>query len=760
MIKQEIKSFVMNYSNELAGLKCIVPCSMYSTLTDNGIIGNPYKERNARELERYAQREVTFVAKFRVDATILAKQNVDLHISMLDTLATVRLNGHKIADVSDFYLTYDFAVKNVLMVGENTLEIEIYPATSVALRKPRYMWGTHFSPRLPDMGIYGEVSLIAYDKGYINNVKINQEHNGESVNLHIELDTVGDTNGRYAVATLESPGGKVYFGAFNNNKSVINITSPNLWWPCDMGSQNLYRLSVNLYSDSEIIDAKEVKIGLRSLTYENGVNTVNGTPCFLRGVTYVPSDSVVPFADKKRIRRILESIAEANCNVVRVSALGYYMPDYFYDYCDELGLLVWQDITVIGNVADGVNEEQIRREIRENVSRISHHPSLALVVGAVDAERICLPNEERDNHSLLDLYQSFYDSTVRDFVKDVGVEYSVAMPDAFKDGYCSDTSLSYSADSHSIVALPDIKTLREITNNENINVLSPVIESHQLAMTNNLSFIAHCFARYLYPISLDALIYATQQSAAEEIKLLVDAARRQGGKRGLLTAQANDAWYGISQSTVDYFGRWKAGNYMLKREFAPVLAIAEQRGKEIAFIISNETSDRLSLTLHFAVIDNRNIPLLTDNLSVTVEPSATSEVLKKDLSDVFLDDEDECYLMFYVAEENNILSKSTLMFTKQGENAPVNQKSFKLIKPSIECNIIGNGRDYTLTYKANVYVKNLELAFENTDAVFEDNFFDVTDTQSHRLRIKTEEATTSAKLMSELIVRSAYDVGR
>ena len=199
---------------------------------------------------------------------------------------------------------------------------------------------------------------------------------------------------------------------------------------------------------------------------------------------------------------------------------------------------------------------------------------------------------------------------------------------------------------------------------------------------------------------------------------------------------------------------------MLKREFAPVLAIAEQRGKEIAFIVSNETSDRLSLTLHYAVIDNRNIPLLTDNLPVTVEPSATSEVLKKDLSDVFLDDEDECYLMFYVAEENNILSKSTLMFTKQGENAPVNQKSFKLIKPNIECNIIGNGRDYTLTYKADVYVKNLELAFENTDAVFEDNFFDVTDTQSHRLRIKTEEATTSAKLMSELIVRSAYDVGR
>ena len=765
MLKQEIKSFVMNYSNEIGSLQCTVPCSMYSTLTSHGIIADPYKERNAVELAQYAERGVTFVAHFRVDGAILSRANVDLHISMLDTLGKIRLNGHEIGRTADFYLTYDFNVKGLLYNGENTLEIEIAPTIDPFSRKPRYMYGTQFSPRLLDMGIYGEVSLIAYDRGYINNLKITQEHSGDSVGLSIELDTVGDINGKYAVATLESPGGKVYFGAFNGGKALINITSPNLWWPRGMGTQYLYRLSVNLYSDSEIIDTKELKLGLRSFAYgkgENGNDTlsVNGISYFSRGATFVPADSIVPLTDKRRVRDILESIAATNCNTVRVSALGYYMPDYFYDYCDELGLVVWQDIAALGNIADGTDEKTVEKEIRQNVSRICPHACFALLVGAIDEERICLPYAEMDNHSFVELYHSFYDGTVREFVRDLGVDYVVASPDEYRDGYCSNTSLCDVADGMAVVALPDVKTLNEISNGENINVLSPVMESHQLARMDNLSFIAHTFNRYLYPTTTETLVYATQQSAAEEIRLLVNKTRRKNDKCGVLISQANDSWYGISQSTIDYFGRWKAGNYMLKREFAPVIAIAEQVGSDVEFYVSNETHESINGTLYYAVIDNRNIPLFTESVPISVECFTTKAVLKKNLSEVFLGNEDECYLLFYIAKGSNILSKSTLMFTKRGETIPVNQKSFKLLKPNVECNILGNDRDFTLTYQADVYVKNMEISFEGTDCIFEDNFFDVTDTFSHRIRFKTSRPTTAQALMRELKIRSAYDVGR
>lgn len=765
MIKQEIKSFVMTYSNEQKSLECSVPFSLYSTLANNGAIANPYKEKNVQKLARYAERGVTFVSRFYVDGCILAKENVDLRISMLDTMAKIRVNGREIATVSDFYLTYSYSVKNILVVGENTLELEFSPVPSAPCRKPRYMYGTQFSPRLLDMGVYGEIALLAYDKGYISNVRLKQEHTDDKVALCVELDTVGDITGGYAVATLESPGGKVYFGAFNKGRAVINVTSPNLWWPAGMGTQNLYRLSVNLYADSDIIDTREVKIGLRDFVYGSGEGgsktlSINGISYFSRGSTFVPADSVVPFTDKKRVRGILESMVSANCNTVRVSALGYYMPDYFYDYCDELGLVVWQDVAVIGNIADGVDEDRICREIKENILRISRHPCLALVVGAIDEERICLPFTEMDNHSFVELYHSFYDNTVRGFVKDLGVEYSVALPDSFRDGYCSNTSLCDVTDSMSIVSLPDVKTLNEIGDDENINVLSPIMEAHQLARMDNLSFIAHSFNRYLYPTTNETLVYATQQSAAEEIRALVNAARRKNSKCGVLTSQVNDSWYGISQSTVDYFGRWKAGNYMLKREFAPILAIAEQKENDITFYVSNETHEQICGTLHYAVIDNRNIPLLTGDIDVNVERFTTKEVLKKDLSNVFSGNEDECYLLVYVVNGSNILSKSTLMFTKSGETSPVNQKSFKLIKPNIECTIIGSDRDFTLTYKADVYVKNMELSFESADCVFEDNFFDVTDTYSHRVRFRTFEPTSAARLTGELKIKSSYDIGR
>ncbi len=764
MIKQEIKSFIMNYSNELSALECAIPCSMYSTLANHGIIANPYEEKNAMDFADCSEHGVSFISRFRVDESILLKANIDLRISMLDTVAKITLNGQRIAEVSNFHLTHNFNVKNMLVKGENTLEVEILPPSPKNCRKPRYMYGTQFSPRLLDMGIYGEVALVAYDQGYIESIRLQQEHSDDAVKLSIELDTVGNTKGKYAVATLESPGGKVYFGAFHNGKSVINVTSPNLWWPAGMGSQSLYRLSVNLYSDSDIIDTKEIKVGLRALSIDNGEKeenvSINGTPYFSKGVTFVPTDSIVPYADKQRVRKILESVADANCNTVRVSALGYYMPDYFYDYCDELGLMVWQDVMVLSNITDGVNSEEIEREIKENISRLSYHACFARVVGAVDVERACLPHSELDNHSFIELYESYYDDTVRCLVEGMDVQYSIALPKTVRDGYCSNTSLCDVADSMALVSIPDVKTLREISKSDNINLLSPVMEAHQLARTDNLSFIVHSFNKYLYPTTLDTLVYVTQQSAAEEIKNLIEKARISNNKRALFMSQANDTWYGISQSVVDYFGRWKASSYMLKREFSPILAIAEQIDNDIVFYVSNDTDSAIDATLRYSVIDNRNVPVLTDNMPIKVGAFATVEVLRKDLSKTFLKYEDECYLSFEVVENSNVLSKSTLLFTKCGEKTAVNQKSFKLLKPSIECNITGTGCEYTLTYKADVYVKNLEFSFKDTDCIFEDNFFDVTDTYSHRLRFKTAKSTTMAKLSRELKIQSAYDVGR
>ena len=764
MIKQQIKSFTMNYSDESTSFKCSVPCSVYSTLADNGVIGHPYEIKDISELSGYTTRAVTFVSTFRVDECVFVKANIDLCISMLDTVAKIRLNGRKIADVSNCYLTYNFNVKNILNSGENTLEIEILPPTA-SCRKPRYMYGTQFSPRLLDMGIYGEVSLVAYDSGYINNIVVKQEHKDESVKLCIEVDTVGDIRGKYAVATVESPGGKVYFGALNNGKGYIDITAPNLWWPRGMGPQNLYRVSVNLYSDSEIVDTKEVKVGLKAVSCETSESgkiamRFNGEPYFACGATVVPADSVIPFSSSERVRKILKSVADANCNTVRVSALGYYMPDYFYNYCDELGLVVWQDLMVVGNIADGIDEAGISREIKENVLRLSHHACVALVVGAIDEERRCLPPSEMDNHSFIDLYHAFYDNIARKIVKEFEIEYSIALPDSFRDGYCSDNSLAYVADGMSIVSLPDKKTLGAIDKSENINMLSPVLEAHQLSRADNLTFIMHSLNKYLYPMTVDTLIYATQQSAAEEIKQIVCKARRDNYKCGVFISRANDSWYGISQSTVDYFGRWKAGNYMLKRELSPVLVMAEEVDGEIVFSVSNNTSEDFSATLHYAVVDNRNIPIFAETIQVSIGEFKVQEVLRKNLASIYSGREDECYSLFYLLKNDNIVSKSTLMFTKRGEKTPVNQKSFRLLKPNVEGNIVGSNCDFVFTYSADVYVKNLEISFDTVDCIFDDNFFDVTDTLTHRVHFKTLAPATAAKLSEELRLKSAYDVGR
>ncbi|MDR1617491.1 MAG: glycoside hydrolase family 2 protein, partial [Treponema sp.] len=176
----------------------------------------------------------------------------------------------------------------------------------------------------------------------------------------------------------------------------MTVNKPELWWPRGFGPQPLYRIRVTLFYRGRELDSRERRYGLRTMTIrrkkdrwgESFAHEVNGVPVFAMGADYIPEDSIFSRITPERTRRLLEQCAAANFNTIRVWGGGYYPDDFFYDICDELGFIVWQDCMFACAVYEltGEFEKNIRAELADNVKRLRHHASLGLWCGNNEME--------------------------------------------------------------------------------------------------------------------------------------------------------------------------------------------------------------------------------------------------------------------------------------------------------------------------------------------------------------------------------------
>lgn len=218
------------------------------------------------------------------------------------------------------------------------------------LRKAHCMFGWDWGPRLPDAGIWRDISLIGVDKARIQDVLVEQFHESGTVTLKVHTHITHLTDSRLSVrVSVTAPDGMVLFG--EGEYCEISITGPQLWWPAGYGAQPLYTVAVEVDSGGVLLDQWTGRIGLRTMTVsrvksehgESFSHCVNGVDIFAMGMDYIPEDNLLPRVTPERTRRLLEDARAAHCNILRVWGGGYYPDDWFYDICDELGLLVWQD---------------------------------------------------------------------------------------------------------------------------------------------------------------------------------------------------------------------------------------------------------------------------------------------------------------------------------------------------------------------------------------------------------------------------------
>ncbi|MGN0977961.1 MAG: glycoside hydrolase family 2 protein, partial [Faecousia sp.] len=604
-----------------------VPGSVYHDLLTAGLIPDPFYRDNETEALKLMDHDFLYTRAFDLDPALLSGDAVLLRCDGLDTLAQVSVNGRTVGHADNMHRIWEFDVKEVLRPGENTIAVRFSSPTQYikeaygknpadgssdamvgfpSLRKAHCMFGWDWGPRLPDAGIWRDISILSIEKARIRDVYVEQLHENGSVALKVHTHVTHLTPDETKVCvTVTAPDGTVFTGT--GEDCVIPIENPQLWWPTGFGGQPLYQVHVTLTQVGRELDNWTRRIGLRTLTVsrrkdqwgESFCHCVNGVDIFAMGADYIPEDNLLPRVNPARTRRLLEDARAANMNCIRVWGGGYYPEDYFYDLCDELGLLVWQDFMfacAVYNLTEDF-EENITAEFIDNVRRLRHHPSLALWSGNNEMEQFVAQGvwvgSPRQKADYIKMYEYLIPKVLKQ--EDPQTFYWPSSPSS--GGSFDDPNDPHRGDVHywdvwhglkpftdyrnytfryvsefGFQSFPCMETIESFTAPEDRNVFSYVMEKHQRNASANGRIVSYLSQMYLYPGTLDGLVYASQLLQAQAMQYGVEHWRRNRGQcMGAIIWQLNDCWPVASWASIDYFGRWKALHYYAKRFFAPVL---------------------------------------------------------------------------------------------------------------------------------------------------------------------------------------------
>ncbi|MDE6845755.1 MAG: glycoside hydrolase family 2 protein [Lachnospiraceae bacterium] len=808
-----------------------VPGSVYGNLLEKGLIPDPYDRMNELEALRLMENDFVFQTTFELDEKQIESDFLLLRFDGIDTLAEVYLNGILLGKTDNMHRVWEFDIEEAARSGENTLRVELASPTKFIaqenekvftggstdamrgfphLRKAHCMFGWDWGPRLPDSGIFREVSVLSGENARIDEVYITQEWSrGNAVDitpLGVDIHT-GTVDIKYSV-TIENflsdkEDGSYEIktalyddqGALIAEKSskeeawdMITVNEPKRWWPNGYGEHPLYRAEVTLLDeDGNVLDVWSRRIGLRTMTVntqqdewgECFAHEVNGVKIFAMGADYIPEDNILSRVTRERTAKLLKDAVDAHYNCVRVWGGGYYPEDWFFDLCDELGLIVWQDFmfACASYELDDAFERNVSAEIRDNVKRIRHHACLGLWCGNNEMETQMLDKAWRPSAKQKYDYIKLFEYIIPKILEeeDPATFYWPSSPSAggnydnpwdenkgdthywdvwhgnkpfteyrkFKFRYVSEFGFQ---------SFPCLKTVETFTRPEDRNIFSRVMEMHQRNAAANGKIMTYLSATYLYPTDFETLLYASQLLQADAIRYGIEHFRRHRGRcMGTVVWQLNDIWPVASWASIDYYGRWKALHYAEKRAFAPIMISCEETGelserpfcvaqpepieKSARLHVANETFEAVSGEVTWQLCSAKGEVLLIGKEKVTVEPLSGTWLMKQDFSAF---NELEVYLSYAFEVDGQVVSENTCLFT-----AP---KHFAFEDPKLSCRREGN----SLIVSAQAYAKSIEIQGVDGDVKLSDNFFDMNPGEK-RVEILEGDA-------KEFKLRSVYEI--
>lgn len=658
----------------------VFPGDCVSALIAAGILPEPYHGRNEYECRWAAERDWTARRSFDLSGDGPWLFRVD----GLDTVAEVRLNGALVLEAANSFRPFEVDVSQWVRAGQNEIEIlfksnpkagqaiaaaQPYPvphtdnnpvAGGNMLRKVQCDFGWDWGPCLMPFGVLGEISLFGKNDVSIGNVKVSQLYSASGVELAIEAHLLGDIDDD-AACEIDVGGLKAaqccltHLDEKGRLRGELVVQKPKLWWPAGQGDQHLYDLTVTVGDVSKTIKLALRDIGL--VTDADAVGSrfafsVNGREIFAKGANWVPADALPSRISPEKTRALLQSAVDANMNMIRVWGGGRYEPDWFYEICDELGLMVWQDFMFSCNLypADDAYLEDVAQEVAHQSARLSHRIALWCgdneLVGALTWYEESVKNRDRYLVAY-DRLNRTIEQSLKDTLPDANWWPSSPCPghmdfgDAWHDDsrgdmhfwsvwhegrdfehyrdvkprFCSEFGFQ------SYTSMPVLKTFAD---GDDLNIASPVMESHQKNVGGNARIAETMFRYFRFPEGFENFVYLSQVQQALAIRTAVEYWRSlRPHCMGALYWQLNDVWPVASWSSLDYGGGWKLLHHAAKRFFAPVSVVAIPGPDGVQFFGLNDTSQTVSIEWQPMVVKMDGTARLLAKQAVDIAPDSS-----------------------------------------------------------------------------------------------------------------------------------------
>jgi len=641
-----------------------VPGCVHTDLLAAGLIEDPYHDRNELDLQWIGRTDWRYACTFDADAALLERERVDLVFEGLDTVAAVELNGERLGATENMHHPHRFDAKALLRPGRNELAVTFASAEKYAeameqrlgplphqgngtnppkpfnaIRKMACNFGWDWGPSLVTCGLWRPVRLEAWDAVRIASVRPlirRADEDRAAIEVVVDLDRIPEKPLRVH-AVLRGPDGSetACDAELEADEGVavvrLAVENPQCWWPAGYGAQPLYDLHVGISQDGEALDEWHGRVGLRTVELDTSpdetgsrfVLKVNGREVFCKGADWVPDDVFPTRVTPQRYRRRIEQALAANMNILRVWGGGLYETDAFYDVCDELGVMVWQDFAFA--CAAYAEEEPLRSlveaEARHNIARLSRHPSLVLWNGCneniwgyfawswqgrpwkkVLAERTwglgyyldLLPRQLAELDDSRPYWPASPYSGSMEISPNDGRHGNRHVWDAWFGGHWTNYygQASRFCSEFGFQGPPTWATLAAAIPPDGRRRGSPTMVQHQKCPEGYEKINASLAVNFDVPESFDDWHYVAQVNQARALQCGVEFYRSNRWMcMGTIYWQLNDCWPVTSWAAIDGEGRAKPLWYATRRFFAPRLLTFQPRGERLLLFADNDADE-------------------------------------------------------------------------------------------------------------------------------------------------------------------------
>jgi beta-mannosidase len=811
-----------------------VPGDVHLDLLANKKIPDPFYRDNESKLQWIQDESWEYRTDFAVTPGLLARSHLDLVFDGLDGPSKVYLNGELVLNGINSFRTWRVEAKSHLHSGKNELRVVFASPTKAAveiaasdpwaaktkvaaktyLRKPAYEYGWDWGPTFVTSGIWQPVRLEAWDKARIADFAIRQRDvSREVAHLDAEVEVDASSDGPALIVVSYWPTGIPLSGKapavsakalLHKGKNLIDlpieIRQPKLWWPAGYGDQARYVFNASIFKSSPdetgpLIEERNVTTGLRSIVLDRHPDKwgrsfqflVNGVPVFAKGADVIPFDSFPNRVTTADYRRILQSARDTNMNMIRHWGGGYYETDEFYQICDELGIMVWQDFMFGNDWQPGAYDFKlnIEAEAEDQVRRLRNHPSIVIWCGNNETE-VALNWGERGGLPANVKFQMWQDyltefsgilnriierlePEIPYWPSSPSSDYETTTPD-YKAGYQSgdahiwdvwhgrvpfstyETHHARFVTEYGFQSFPEMRTIESFTEpGDRTGILTPVMLAHQKNNEGNSIIHDYLLRDYPEPKNFASFLYVSQVLQAEGIKIGAEHFRRSMPETmGSIFWQLNDCWPVASWSSIDYYGRWKALQYYARRFYAPLLVSPHvEDGSVKVYVVSDKTA-ATPASLRVRLMDFSGKILLEEIHDVSVDALASKVYLDWPLAKLREAGAADTTPIFVVAELSaggKTIARNLLYL------APT--KEVHLIPARLTIQTAGGDGNYKIRITSPVLARDVYLSFGAIDAKVSDNYFDILPGET--VGVTTTTSATLDELKAQLSVISLTD---